>query len=418
VLPPGSTVITNQVYLADSRTQAQVIQPSYQQAAPLAIAMTQQQPQSYTEPAPVMSQPISRQPSQLSLEQAPTQSRPSSSFGAPSKQAVTNLLSHTDGSMMVQEVFLTSGQINELGSTNVLDLQGLWARIRLPNNGHQLRLSLRMVNQQSIPIHNIQIRFQPNSFGLIIDPSLDPIKAQLAPGQPETVNVTLIGTPENQTIPTEPSDIASLTMQIRYTIGNQTLVFTHTSPTPIHIFFQDQHQETKQGWNPNRPLDVTLLSCSDEGPRLTQSKFLELWPSEPFQKPEKSWSLQIQGIGWPKWYQHFSSIGVLDDIRPQNHQHPAPSTREVIRIWEHKLSMNRVYVVASREVDVGAVQPDLVFFVSLRLGGMNEGGQLVLGEVRVKAQDGWQSAEVQLRGSVNQRLWPPLERALRAVLLS
>lgn len=249
-----------------------------------------------------------------------------------------------------------------------------------------------------------------------MDPSLNLMPNPLGFQQSNTSAARLFCCPENQRISSD-SDIASMTMRIRYRNSNlhQPLEFYVTTLVPLHIFFHDQPQ-TEEPFNPNRSSSENYqYACSEDGPRLTQTKFLSLWKTD-WNNSDLSRNFAVSHVGWRKWFKLFGESGVLSAIRAGRAPTAQPTPREAIQVFEHKLSMNRIYVVASREVASGSVVPDLVFFVSFKVG---EGqGSLVLGEIRVLAGQQWDQAEITLKSTVNARMWAGLERAVRAVLIS
>ena len=444
-LPPGSTtVLTSQMYYADSKSSTMMQanrQPSVQQYQPVAyqpqftatndinqfsrIPSRQHSFSSINELDPAMqpSQPpvsnavmlMPRSNSSSSINQTPRPTTPK-----------TNILSHADGSLMLQEVFITAGQLDELtGYAHGLDLQGIWARVKSAGKSGQteLRLALRMNNSNSSSkVSNLEMALSPNSFGLTFDPSVDllsGVRGELMPGQTHDYNVSLFCSPDNQRVMDPSEDLSAVTVNIKYMMGNVRLYVAHMTFIPLHIFFVDHPQADPT----NFVSDPDLLSCSDDGPRLTQSSFLSIWPSPNLTAHQ----FTFEGVSWKKWYQAYAKAGVLSTITGVTFPTATPSNKEVIKVFERKLSTNRIYVVASREIpNPQSALPNLVFFCSFKVGDLPIGsggaasrneGVLILAEFKMSGEN-WSQCECKMKSVVNSRLWGGLQRAVRAVLLS
>jgi hypothetical protein len=253
------------------------------------------------------------------------------------------------------------------------------------------------------------------SFGLKIEGKqniLQGIGGFLAPGQSVNSNLTLICSASNQRILDE-GDLTNATIVVQYTMasaqGSQMLTNYHKTCIPLQILFFDHPQADPTSF----VSDPDSLSSSDDGPRLSQMYFLNMWPSP--QLPTHSFV--FEGVQWKRWYLAYSQAGVLQAITGTTFATANPTTREVIKLFERKLSTNRIYVVASREVNsTSHTMPTLVFFCSLKVG-LFDGGQLVLSEIRMTS-DEWSKCEVNLKSTINNRVWSGLERAVKAILLS
>jgi hypothetical protein len=338
----------------------------------------------------------------------------------------TNILSANDGTLMVQEVFLGAGQQisqTDHSTVNFVDLQAIWTCIRRAsgssNSGENdsKLLSVRMVNNGSSTIlPDMRLQFQPNCFGLTIDPSISVLSQQrggLAGGEKHNVNLSLYCAADNQTPPpvslspptatADPSadDISKLTLSVEYRLSTAphcTHRFLVNTFVPLHLFFQ-----THDG------------APTDDGPRVAQTVFLSLWRNE-YQTSTVAHSIAFrppQPVPTLRWYQQFVPSGLLKPISNSICTTQDPSLREIIAIVEHKLSINRIYTVAAREADGGKT---LVFFVSLRIGGLGA-GSLVLGELRFSG-DGFADCAVHLRSKISRRFSKPIERSIQAILLS
>lgn len=255
----------------------------------------------------------------------------------------------------------------------------------------------------------------------------------LAPAQTHMANVNLFCSPENQRL-SAGEEITALTVTIEFAMiapsmlsspsQQQTVRYQYRTLIPLHIFFISHPQ------NPGAAHESILpISASDDGPRMTQTAFLDRYASASL--PTKEFSAP-GGASWKRWFNQVSQSGLLDAVVGKGGATPAshlasgglPSSREVLKVIEYKLSTNRVYVVASREAaSPGTSVPDLVFFVSFHVGdgsGASK-GTLVMGEVRFLATSGpdtWERCDVVLKSQVNDRLWSGLERALNSILLS
>ncbi|KAI3649148.1 hypothetical protein MP228_007002 [Amoeboaphelidium protococcarum] len=342
-------------------------------------------------------------------------SRRSSSSGP-----MTNLLSHVDGSMLLQEVFLHTstlkdGQepsISEEGIPSAIDLQGIWGK----RNGTML-LSLRMKNDPrfAVNVTDFIMSFGKNCFGLTVQSNyleMMPESGVVQSGETFGAVLKLDVSTENQYVD-DPQNLLKLPVQIEYTIvdvRNQSkqrrLHFNVETLVPLHIFYLDhpQRQPVNDGRN-NGVEDLTTLSTSDDGPRMTQSAFLSSWQS--LSSPTSSHAFSVDKIPYVRWCNYFKHL-------------QCPNKSMFIQsVVEHKLAINRVYQVASRQVpgDAGAVQ--YVLYGSFRIG--IDAGQLVMSEIRLTvpadvSMDG--SAQVTLKGQINPHLWAGLERSIRGILLS
>jgi hypothetical protein len=384
----------------------------------------------------VTEQPVYQPPPQVQSQElavVPVSSPPSQPriSTPPATPPAVNLLSHTDGSLLVQEVFLVAGTRHPLtGQENILDLQGIWARVLGSSSTEAMKLSFRMANQSSnANLSQLQVTFEPNNFGLMLDPSANllPSSGSLEAGQTHMTNVNLYCSPENQRINLN-EEITALTVNVDYVTSassGQKIRFQCKTQIPLHIFFLNHPQ------NPNAAHESVLpISCSDDGPRMTQSAYLDQYQSDEFSGTACRQFSVPGGIAWKRWYSQVSQIGLLDAIVGKEGarmgSNGMPTAREILKVIEYKLSMNRVYVVASRETQTGAPMPDLVFFISFRVGDGNSAasptsGSLIMGEVRFLATTGadtYERCDVTLKSKVNTRMWPALERAIRAIVLS
>ncbi|KAI3662624.1 hypothetical protein MP638_000734 [Amoeboaphelidium occidentale] len=388
----------------------------------------QEQPQQnvYSQPQYAVSEPIITEP---------PDSRPSSAMmekvSSPTSPR-TNLLSHKDGNLLVQEAFLSSGIIDiDTGYAHVLDLQGIWAKTKSSNGEYEMKLSMRMANasQNGIYITDLTMTILPNAFGLMIVPGtrllpVNPDGGQiLAPGQTHTSGATLICSRDNQQIPTDPTaEWTEIFMVIEYKFSEgiygavRPIRVSHSTLVPMHIFFQEHPQ---MEYVSRLDIEPQSLSSSEFGPRLDQNTFLDLWKSQ-LVREDQTRSFAFSGVPWARFFDQFAKQGVLFPITGSNMPSENPSAREIIRVMEHKLSMNRVYVVASREVPKQQY-PELVFFVSFTVGEKSTGSCMVLGEVRLapaSTGDIWSGCQVALKTRGNAKLFPGIERAFRAILLS
>jgi hypothetical protein len=422
-LPPGATVRNTSIYMTDARRvmygaqnmpQQQQQQPSPPVQQQFGMQMQPQMP-FYQQPAPTQAIAELQQPQQQLVPQAlyiPQQSTVSAA-SAPSPQA----LSSQDGSLAMQDCFLASGTVHpETGFPNCLELKVLWVRVP-SSSGDEMKLSVRMTNanQGGYWIRNVKLWFEPNSFGLTIDPSMQQSSQTLNPGQTHTANMTLYCTGDNQRTQPTNEDFCALAVGIQYDLSTapaapiDTLRFRHQTLIPVHLFLVDH----PQSYSVSRTDVPSWTSATEDGPRMTQSSFLDQWSTTPaahtFQLPT--------GISWRKWYEQYRRQGILDlSVNSQ--------TRDVIKVFEHKMAMNRVYNVASREVP-RSNGSDLVFFVSCRVGDGSfddsKRGQLVLAELRVLMEGDsmpWDRCEVTFKGALNPRLWIAMERSITAILTS
>jgi hypothetical protein len=328
-----------------------------------------QQPQKSVEP-------IITEPDDLPRAQA----RPSSPR--------TNILSHTDGSMLLQEAFISAGTIDfDTGYAHLIDLQGIWARMKSSKGDYEMKLSLRMANSSQYPISGLRLTLLPNAFGLTCDGTIQ----SLSPGQTKTCALTLTCKSENQKI--TQGEWTQVLIVIEYCFGqNRRIQTSHPTQIPLHIFFQEHPQLAA---TTAVDIDMSNLSSSEKGPRLDQQTFLQLWGRDLTTR-----NFDFSGVPWMRYMSQFSHV--MHGSDPRN-------STSVIRILEHKMSMNRIYVVASREAN-----NELVFYVSFKIGE-----SLWLAEVRLRdGKDRWSECSVTLKTSGNPAFTAGVERAVRAILLS
>ena len=435
-MPQGMADV-NGVWMAKSSSVQRIVQQqNYNQQMPpqqAPMPMLQYQPQhpNMYQPQPpregvlveVVESPDNYQQAPVQPQQQPqyTVQQPVETGASPK----TNLLAHTDGSLLIQEVFLST-QFNT-HPDNILDLQGIWARVSNTRNGESpLRLSLRMVPRE--PIREFVIRFDANPLGIDID-GPNGVAGTTQANTPTMSNLVLICTSDNQRVlgfdTNDDSEMMRLTMHVEYTRtqpSDRRVGFQCATHIPLHIFFHDHPQRLTGA----QDQDPNLLSCDDEGPRMTQSAFLSRWkamemPANPAPNAlPTSVTFQVDfnpTLPYERWSQHFPSI-------MQQRTASAQPIDLVIKVVEHKLAVNRVYSVASREAPNANGPPELVFYASLKVGldsNASQGGVLVMAELRMQqsANMAWNRCIVILRGEVGKMwIWNGLQRALRGILLS
>lgn len=343
---------------------------------------------------------------------------------------VTNLLTHNDGSLMLQEVFLDASSAN---SDNCLNLQAIWGRIKSGNSSHYDNcLSLRM--KATCTIADFSLHIAPNTLGLDVEPEeyqkswLPGTHGVLKANDTHTFNVGLTCRPQNQNL--ENADDGLLVrMRFEYT-NEQTsthLVFHHSTHVPIHIFFVDHPQRMDYGDMRKQSSmaleDPELLSCTDDGPRLTHTAFLDGWNQNSLSENscfEIDFS-RSQGFAYRRWAKNFESI---IQQQYQNLQQNDPKLL-ISKIIEAKLSVNRIFTVASRNVpSENSHCGDLVFFVSFKVGlNPKNTALLVLGEIRftqaVPNSLDWTKCQVQLKAPNQQAwVWKGIERSIKGILQS
>lgn len=188
-LPPGTTVLSNQVYYVDSRRQSSFAANNNMNGSTAFYhqqqqqALYQQQPSSYPQgqvmiqAAPlVQQQPVYTQP--IAQEMVPYQppqpvAQPQMRVATPPQPSPsTNILSQADSSLLIQEAFLVAGSVHPLtGQPSPLDLQGIWTKVPNSQQGDSMKLSLRMSNQSpnGLWVSQLKFTFEPNKFVLNSD---------------------------------------------------------------------------------------------------------------------------------------------------------------------------------------------------------------------------------------------------------
>jgi hypothetical protein len=326
-----------------------------------------------------------------------------------------NLISHSDTTLRIQESILVAGEVDGLtGVQNIVDLECIWAKV-YGKPSSQMKLGFRLINRSGCRAKNVRIKLAPNSFGLSLDPSADPVMDFADPENVKMVSVSLFCFPEKQrinqsTLSGVDDSIMSLDMQITYENNGRILSFSHQTSIPLFLFFQDHFQNYDSALFPSSIINVhdDRLSATENGPRLTQNAFLNIW------KTDTDLGFQIpHSINWKSWYASLAQELRLSFFRAD------PVLSDLIKVLECKLSMNRIFVVASREVNAASMRKDVVLFVSFKVSnGQSSGGQLVVGEIRFIGDSGWESAVVKICTKLNRNMYGALRKSMIDILTS
>lgn len=154
-----------------------------------------------------------------------------------------------------------------------------------------------------------------------------------------------------------------------------------TTDVPIHLFFQHHLKGNRAGIGQNASAWVS------------QDKFLDDWKNN--SKHTSSFSLETNAI--ERWFDQF---GIKDH-----------SISGYIKVIEQKLGINRVYIVASRNV-----QGDIVIYASLKIDLSN--GLPCLLELRFTG-DSFRQSQITLKHSMDYEEIPyAVCKSIQGILLS